>query len=465
MVLGFVSDGTMPVQSMHPSPEQFAALKVLDKLTVSSQIDKQPEIQPARTLQQPVKMPARKVLEDSSAHMGNQKQTTSFKGNIRPERKFSKADMDPIYVELVKNNRDPDSGHKLTLEPTLDQCIRIKPEEILDVSKCFGHALVGYFPTRHPGKSNVQKLCASWKVQHDIIHNVNGWITFIFKSQSDRDKVSSGGPYSVGGHTLLLKELPEWFKFGEDDIKTAPIWVILPNLPLECWSPKILSRIASKVGTPLVTDKLTKTMQRISYARLLVDVDVTKNLLNSVEIIDTRGISFHQKVEYEYVPKFCTLCNRIGHSAEACRKKGGNACKPTAEIPPTDCPPAAGVTTPPSPVSSPPPATQCTVLTGPAQINSFDPIPADGDSASRVPSDPENDGSPHGSIASDETEYAQFETVGKKNRIVKLQVGPRNIRGGAELSNIIFRDRTAQERARAKHKDKESGPRAEHRWK
>ncbi|KAL6561399.1 hypothetical protein OROMI_017000 [Orobanche minor] len=526
--LGFVSDVREENIGIIP-PAPVLARKVIDRLPSSSTSMKHPaSVNEIISKQQlPAPGPAPKSVKESTVLKPNPNQQVISKATgFGTEKKHTKADFDPSYAELVRNNRNPESGHKLSLEPALEECIRISKDEVLDIESCFGHALVGYFPTRHPGKIKLKELCDSWKVQHDIIHNVNGWITFIFKTRGDRDMVYCGGPYSAGGHTLLLKELPEWFKFGEDGIRSAPVWVILPNLPLECWSAKILSRIASRVGTPLLTDKLTKTMQRIAYARVLVDVDVSKELLKFVEIIDTRGISFQQKIEYEFVPRFCHACNRIGHSTELCKSKEGNSnaiCKAMTNAREVDCPPAARDSSPFLPASPPAPAvspvvhkssspkasptlgdnsamchpslkanasksvgvrpeTSCqesdsapcepafnnaaarSALTGPAQINSSDPFPADGDTASCASSDPENDGSPHDSVASDETEYAKFETVGKKNRIIELQVGPRNLRG-ATLSSVIFRDRKAQERAQDQRKGKESGLRAKNKWK
>ncbi|KAL6508903.1 hypothetical protein OROHE_021462 [Orobanche hederae] len=119
-LLGFVSDDTMPVQSVHPLTKSTAAHKVLDNLRVSKKIEKQPAPDRKHPLQHHVNPPDRKILDDSSAKLSNLKQPIKVMGNNRPERKYSKAEMDPSYVELVKNNRGPDSEHKLTLEPTLE---------------------------------------------------------------------------------------------------------------------------------------------------------------------------------------------------------------------------------------------------------------------------------------------------------------------------------------------------------
>jgi hypothetical protein len=40
---------------------------------------------------------------------------------------------------------------------------------------------------------------------------------------------------------------------------------------LSCWSPRCLSKIASVLGKPLQSDRLTSSMSRLSYARVLVE--------------------------------------------------------------------------------------------------------------------------------------------------------------------------------------------------
>ncbi|KAL0287981.1 UNVERIFIED_CONTAM: hypothetical protein Sradi_7112700 [Sesamum radiatum] len=70
------------------------------------------------------------------------------------------------------------------------------------------------------------------------------------------------------------------FWFSEDDISLTPVWATLPSLPLECWNPNALSKIGSKLGNPMAMDSLTMNMERISYARILVEVDASKELID-----------------------------------------------------------------------------------------------------------------------------------------------------------------------------------------
>ncbi|KAL0424177.1 UNVERIFIED_CONTAM: hypothetical protein Sradi_0952500 [Sesamum radiatum] len=113
--------------------------------------------------------------------------------------------------------------------------------------------------------------------------------------------------------------MPDCFEFKEDDISLTPVWATLPSLPLECWHPNALGKIGSRLGTPIAMDSLTMKMERVSYARILVEVDASKKLVDNVEFILPNGVTRKQPVVYEYTPKFCSACKRFGHLKESCQ--------------------------------------------------------------------------------------------------------------------------------------------------
>ncbi|KAL0337747.1 UNVERIFIED_CONTAM: hypothetical protein Scaly_2049800 [Sesamum calycinum] len=119
--------------------------------------------------------------------------------------------------------------------------------------------------------------------------------------------------------------MPDCFKFKEDDISLTPVWATLPSLPLECWHPNALGKIGSRLGTPIAMDSLTMKMERVSYARILVEVDASKKLVDHVEFILPNGVVRKQPIVYEYTPKFCSTCNRFGHLNESCQPSAATA--------------------------------------------------------------------------------------------------------------------------------------------
>ncbi|KAJ6365124.1 hypothetical protein OIU76_029987 [Salix suchowensis] len=103
-------------------------------------------------------------------------------------------------------------------------------------------------------------------------------------------------------------------------MSTLPVWIKLPNLPLSCWSGICLSKIASVIGNPIQCDMLTSSMTRLSYARVLVEIDLRKNLRDYVKVCLPNGEVIEQQIIYETLPKFCSHCNVIGHLVETCSK-------------------------------------------------------------------------------------------------------------------------------------------------
>ncbi|XP_058726469.1 uncharacterized protein LOC131597821 [Vicia villosa] len=104
----------------------------------------------------------------------------------------------------------------------------------------------------------------------------------------------------------------------------------MPNLPLYLWGEKGISKITRAVGKPITNDECTARKLRISYARVLVEVDITKPVKESVTIKDHNGKEWQQKIEYEWRPKYCQTFLKIGHDCS--NKKGNGQQKPQQRV-------------------------------------------------------------------------------------------------------------------------------------
>lgn len=82
-----------------------------------------------------------------------------------------------------------------------------------------------------------------------------------------------------------------------------------------------MSRLGSAIGVPLFADGCTTNQLRISFARMLIEVNITKPLPIEVKIHDPSGIIYHQAVRIEWKPIFCLDCQQLGH-----------VCKITEEV-------------------------------------------------------------------------------------------------------------------------------------
>ncbi|KAJ6979534.1 hypothetical protein NC653_027627 [Populus alba x Populus x berolinensis] len=108
--------------------------------------------------------------------------------------------------------------------------------------------------------------------------------------------------------------MPEFFDFQFTEITSMPTWVRFPNLPLRCWNNICLSKIASMVGKPIHCDGPTAQMTHISYARVLIEIDLLSELKTSVHVLLPNGTLLVQHLVYESLPRFCKHCKSLGHS-------------------------------------------------------------------------------------------------------------------------------------------------------
>nr|XP_009800683.1 PREDICTED: uncharacterized protein LOC104246568 [Nicotiana sylvestris]XP_016467830.1 PREDICTED: uncharacterized protein LOC107790416 [Nicotiana tabacum] len=115
---------------------------------------------------------------------------------------------------------------------------------------------------------------------------------------------------------VIMKAWTAEFDFDAEDLKIIPIVIKLPNLPLCCWNASALSKIGSGFDQPIYADACTSNTERISYARILVEVDVTKVLPNVIKIKDPKGRIMAQEIWYDWKPTYCPRCMQIGHNCQ-----------------------------------------------------------------------------------------------------------------------------------------------------
>ncbi|PWA51525.1 NHP2-like protein 1 [Artemisia annua] len=70
-------------------------------------------------------------------------------------------------------------------------------------------------------------------------------------------------------------------------------------------------------------NKLTKAYGRASFARVLIEVDASTELVDNIEVCyEKMGKSMNLKVEYAWKPPLCTHCKVFGHEIRTCRLSG-----------------------------------------------------------------------------------------------------------------------------------------------
>ena len=76
---------------------------------------------------------------------------------------------------------------------------------------------------------------------------------------------------------------------------------------------KSLSRIGGLFGVPVIADECTTNQRRVSYARVLIEVDVSKPLPKVIPVEDKEDHVDDQAFFIKWVPYFCQKCRALGH--------------------------------------------------------------------------------------------------------------------------------------------------------
>lgn len=157
-----------------------------------------------------------------------------------------------------------------------------------------------------------------------------GLFIFRFGCKEDLVNMLSLHPQSIGKRKI---HLVQWSP-GLIDIplpKNTAVWVRLRNVPYHLWCSNIFQALAKAVGTPICLDVITASQKFLAYARVLVEVDLSKELPSIIWIDLEGGNPIGVSVEYENVP--CSSCLTTGHKDSFCPQKPGKIVPPPTKFP------------------------------------------------------------------------------------------------------------------------------------
>ncbi|XP_070003215.1 uncharacterized protein [Nicotiana sylvestris] len=124
----------------------------------------------------------------------------------------------------------------------------------------------------------------------------------------DRDLVLRNGPYTFNNGPMILKQWEPDFQMSKEATNNIPVWVNFPGLPIQYWMGENLGRIASSIGKPICTDKLIAQEAIISYARMLIEMDVSQPFPETMLIKNVDGKHKEKILSYDWQPSFCQEC-------------------------------------------------------------------------------------------------------------------------------------------------------------
>ncbi|KAH0709217.1 hypothetical protein KY284_010644 [Solanum tuberosum] len=196
-----------------------------------------------------------------------------------------------------------------------EKVIELKKEEIDKPIEELTQSLILYVVGESPTIAAMERyitLQVNTMSKPKVYYHNDGYFLVRFANMDDRNKVLYSGPHFLNNQPIIVKVWSPEFYFNKEVLQTVPIWVKYPNLPLSCWSKDSLSRISSGLGEPLYADECTTKVDRISFARVLIEMNVDRELPRKLKIEDPNGWVFEQVVQYKWVPEYCAKCMQVG---------------------------------------------------------------------------------------------------------------------------------------------------------
>lgn len=163
----------------------------------------------------------------------------------------------------------------------------------------------------------LKRLTTIWhpKARMELVTMENGYYLAKFAFVDDYEFAKYGGPWMVLDHYLIVKEWIPNFDPFTDKTESMIVWVRFPCLSVEYFDYNFLMKVGKKIGRPINIDTATSLVSRASFARICVEVDITKPLLSKFML--RRRV---QPIVYEGLHLICFKCGVYGHNVDSCSK-------------------------------------------------------------------------------------------------------------------------------------------------
>ncbi|XP_057432639.1 uncharacterized protein LOC130725428 [Lotus japonicus] len=161
------------------------------------------------------------------------------------------------------------------------------------------------------------KLAGVWRLDGDfeLLDVGNGFFMVKFDIKEDRDKVIGGGPWRIFDHYIAVSMWNHAFVSPAAKVDRTLAWIRIPGLNVAFYDESFLMLVTQVIGTPIRVDINTLQGDRGRFARICVELDLTKPIFGKIMIED-----FWYNIEYEGLHIICTKCGCYGHRSRECIK-------------------------------------------------------------------------------------------------------------------------------------------------
>ncbi|GJW67965.1 RNA-directed DNA polymerase, eukaryota, reverse transcriptase zinc-binding domain protein [Tanacetum coccineum] len=188
---------------------------------------------------------------------------------------------------------------------------------------------VGYKMSVNELRYNLKRMWSRYGFK-DIVDYCNGVFFMKFHNEEGLNNVVNSGPWMVNRKPLVVQKWSVDLKLDSTELDKVPLWVRLCNIPVEAWTVKGISALASRIGKPVVMDAVTASKCKqgigmVRFARVLIEVNAKKEMVDNIEVVYKNKEGNVQcrknvKVLYDWKPPVCMDCGVFGHTGSNCPK-------------------------------------------------------------------------------------------------------------------------------------------------
>ena len=213
------------------------------------------------------------------------------------------------------------------------------PDEILadplPLWRCY---VVGYFigDAPHVGSihATVNRIWSTPKMGTKIDVQFLDKTTVLFRIENPqmRTRVIQRCYWHIADIPLVVNEWSPETALQPPDLSAMPIWIDLKGVPSLLFSHKALKCLSQAAGNFVKLHPHTEKCTRLDVARILVEVNLNKPLVEKISCLDRDGKGVLIEVLYPWLPPKCNICNRWGHLGSSCKSKMISVMQKSKEV-------------------------------------------------------------------------------------------------------------------------------------
>lgn len=201
--------------------------------------------------------------------------------------------------------------------------VQAPPEVLLQSSEMWKEHIIAQFHGTLPSRDKIYAdLNPVWgKFGNISLHKVSDSACLILiPSIQTREWVLQVGYWQADHCAFSVFPWSADGNFDSLELKSAPTWAVLKNLPPQLYSLDGISVVASAIGEPLHTEKSRLEPYRFGDTKVKIEITLNNSPPEVVVVRDTAGNSVNIAVTYPSLPPKCCNCGKFGHLLNHCPK-------------------------------------------------------------------------------------------------------------------------------------------------